>query len=357
MYFSSAPARVCLYGEHQDYLQLRVIPAAINLRINFTSYEGKKNMISVFSKDLNQSIKIPVKIQAMSSKNINFRSYLEAGILALKSHNSKMTVPSINVTIQSDIPIASGLSSSAALLVAWIKHLCGITEIEINKEQLAELAYNAEHYLLGIPCGRMDQYSSSIGGIISLICTEPPKLKKLPKPNFHLIVVDSKTPKLTSQVHGVKVKEIKRITEFFEKETGITLNESSMSIFNKFSKKFNEKEKKILAGVISIKEDTEEAEKEIIKPNPDLDILGDLLISQQIALRENLEVSTPILDKIVDSGIVNGALGGKLTGAGLGGSVVLLTDQNNDSIVDSLKTNFKLPVWSVEIDEGAIFTS
>ncbi len=357
MYFSSAPARVCLYGEHQDYLELRVIPAAINLRVNVSSYEGKKSMISVFSKDLNQTVKIPIKIQEMSSKNLDFKSYLESGILALKKFSSKIEIPSLDVTIQSDIPIASGLSSSAALLVAWIKHLCGVTEIEIEKEELAELAYHDEHNLLGIPCGRMDQYSSSIGGIIILTCTEPPELRILPKPDFRLIVVDSQTPKLTSQVHGLKVKEIKEVIKTFETQVGIPLNNSSISILEKFSKRFNKKEKKILTGVISIKEDTEEAEKEMLKSDPDINILGDLLTSQQISLRENLEVSIPILDKIIDSGIINGALGGKLTGAGLGGSVVLLTDKENDSTFDSLKTNFKLPVWSVEIDEGVKFTS
>ena len=357
MYSSSAPARVCLYGEHQDYLELRVIPAAINLRINISSYEEKKNMISVWSKDLNQKVKIPIKLQQMSSKNLDFRSYIESGILALKDFSSNIEIPSLDVTIQSDIPIASGLSSSAALLVAWIKHLCGVSKIDIEKKELAELAYHAEHNLLGIPCGRMDQYSSSIGGIISLICTEPPELKILPKPNFRLIVVDSQTPKLTNQVHGSKVKKIKEIIKSFETETGITLNNSSISILEKFSKRFNKKEKKILTGVISIKQDTEEAEKELLKSVPDINILGDLLTSQQISLRENLEVSIPILDKIIDSAIINGALGGKLTGAGLGGCVVLLTDKNNDSIVDSLKNNFNFPIWSVEIDEGVTFTS
>ncbi|MFW9852245.1 MAG: galactokinase family protein [Candidatus Thorarchaeota archaeon] len=357
MYSSSAPARVCLYGEHQDYLELRVIPAAINLRVNVSSFEGKKNMISVFSRELNQTVKIPIKLQKMSSKTLDFRSYIESGILALKKINPNIEIPSLDVRIQSDIPIASGLSSSAALLVAWIKHLCGVSEIEIKKEELAELAYHAEHNLLGIPCGRMDQYSSSIGGIISLTCTEPPEFRMLPKPNFQLVVVDSQTPKLTSQIHGSKVKEIKDVIISFETETGIPLRESSISILEKYIKRFNKKEKKVLTGIISIKQDTEEAEQEMLKSNPDINILGDLLTSQQISLRENLDVSLPILDRIIDTAIINGALGGKLTGAGLGGSVVILTEEENDSIIDSLKTNFKLPIWSVEIDDGATFIS
>jgi len=62
MYFSSAPARVCLYGEHQDYLGLKVIPAAINLRFNVSSIICDTNYISVQSLDKDLIAKIPLDI-------------------------------------------------------------------------------------------------------------------------------------------------------------------------------------------------------------------------------------------------------------------------------------------------------
>ena len=97
------------------------------------------------------------------------------------------------------------------------------------------------------------------------------------------------------------------------------------------------------------------AEKELLRTEPDLEILGDLLTSQQNALRDGINVSLPILDKIVELGKKYGALGGKLTGAGLGGSVVLLTTKDNIDVQVKLVQELKLPVWSVNIDQGAIF--
>ncbi|MCK5141729.1 MAG: hypothetical protein KAQ70_06010, partial [Candidatus Heimdallarchaeota archaeon] len=107
--------------------------------------------------------------------------------------------------------------------------------------------------------------------------------------------------------------------------------------------------------VISIKEDTKYAEKELQSAKPNLKILGKLLSSQQNALRDGIRVSLPILDKIVNTGIEEGALGGKLTGAGLGGCAVLLVEENGADILQRIKMRLKLPAWLVEFDEGVYF--
>jgi galactokinase len=355
MYFSSAPARVCLYGEHQDYLELKVIPAAIDLRLNISSTIKKNKKIDVTSLDLNLETTISTGIKKFTRKDLNFQSFLESGILAVKKRFPSIEIPGLKAEIQSDIPIASGLSSSAALLVCWIKHLDGILKLNQSKEEIAELAYDAEHNLLQIPCGRMDQYSSSFGSIISMVCTEPPILKNIRKPNFELVVVDSQTPKLTSDVHGKKVQEIRKAVKKFEDETIYSLNDATLEIIENVKDKISTHNYKILKGVISIKENTEKAETELKKSNPNLVILGELLTSQQNALREYIDVSLPILDKIVEVSIKKGALGGKLTGAGLGGSVVLLTENDNLNLKRIVQEEFNLPAWTVKIDKGAFF--
>ena len=211
MFHSSAPARVCLYGEHQDYLQLNVIPAAIDLRLIIDSQINKSNMLSVYSHDFKKKITLSNNPNYLESEAGTLGSYLEAGILALKNLNSEITFPSLDVSISSQIPVASGLSSSAALLVSWIKHLDGILELKMNEQQIAEAAYDAEHKILKIPCGKMDQYSSSFGQIIRLTCTDPPELLKLVKPDIGIIIVDSQTPKLTSK--RISIKPIKKKEE------------------------------------------------------------------------------------------------------------------------------------------------
>lgn len=355
MYHSSAPSRVCLYGEHQDYLQLKVIPCATDLRLDIYSNPSKNKRLIIKSENLNETVEIHSETSKLSNHQINFKSYLEAGIIALKNSFRDIKIPSLEVCIRSNIPIASGLSSSAALLVGWIKHLGGTLNLQLENNKLAELAYEAEHHIMEIPCGRMDQYSSVYGGIISLSCTDPPKLKQLQIPDFKLLVVDSKTPKLTSDVHGKKVEEIKSVIREFENISNVSLTKVSSDILNRFQHKLNTHEMRIMKGVISIKEDTEMAEMELLKTKPDLELLGDLLTSQQNALRNGINVSLPILDKIVELGKKYGALGGKLTGAGLGGSVVLLTSKDIIDIKENLVQEIQLPIWSVNIDQGAIF--
>lgn len=355
MFYSSAPARICLFGEHQDYLELKVIPAAINLRLEITSILTEENEIKIFSQELNETTKISTNINQFESKSGSLTSYLEAGILALKQSNQEVTIPPISVTIKSQIPIASGLSSSAALLVAWIKHLSGIVKLNLDNRSIAELAYDAEHNFLGIPCGRMDQYASSFGGIFSLECTEQPALVNLNSPKIGLIVVDSQTPKLTSNVHGSKVAQIKKVIRGFEQVHQKKLEDIDLEFLQKLKSKIKQEDYIILEGVISIKDNTLIAEKELSKSNPNIELIGRLLTSQQEFLRDNIQVSLPILDNIVKTGIKSGALGGKLTGAGLGGSVVLLTSEENEYTAKKIQDELKLPVYTVKIDSGVYF--
>jgi galactokinase len=201
----------------------------------------------------------------------------------------------------------------------------------------------------------MDQYSSSIGSIFSLICTEPPLLSLLPEPELNLIIIDSNTPKLTSEVHGKKVSEIKKAVLELEKATELKLKDISLDHVRSYEKRLSKHDFEILEGVVSIKTDTAIAEKELLKSNPDVHVLGKLLTSQHKSLRENIGVSLPILDKIITKGLSKGALGGKLTGAGLGGSVVLLFGDKSKKTKLELQKELGLQIWSVTLDKGVFF--
>ncbi len=351
-FISSSPARVCLYGEHQDYLGLKVIPSAITLRLQITAELSRKSHISVYSSIQQQSIYLSPSISSVSKNLFSFQSYLEAGIIALQRQFPHFTLPNFNATIDSAIPPESGLSSSAALLVGWINLLAKISFITLKPKEIAELAYVAEHDILGIPCGRMDQYSCALGKVISLDCTEPPVINTLSVPNCKFIVVFSNIPKHTSNIHSKKVDELKSVANKLETIAQLPLTHIDIEDFQHLSLSLSLDEQRVAQAILSIKKDTEQAEVELKKNNPSLTYLGKLLTSQQYALREGIGVSLPLLDKIVQTGINNGALGGKITGAGLGGSVVLLTDGNEKQISQAIADTLNLPNWIVSSDEG-----
>jgi len=357
MVLSSAPARVCLYGEHQDYLKLKVIPAAIDLRLSLRAKKIEEPRYIVKSLDLQRTEIIPTSLRKLSGKH-SFLSYLEAGYLSLKKHFSDEIFIPLEVEISSMIPLESGLSSSAALLVGWINLLAQSSNIEIDKQTLAELAYVAEYDLLGIPCGKMDQYSSAIGSIISLDLEddENVKFQKFDNPDLGLVVVNSCVPKKTNDVHSKIVNKSKKVVAELYKKSSVPIKRITLEQLKKYKQEFNSVDYKLLKAIISIRDDTKSAEVELNKSPPNLEFLGSLLTSQQKALREGIGVSLPILDKIVEFGIKFGALGGKLTGAGLGGCVVILTyNEEKNLIASKLRNELSLPVWAVNVDDGVKF--
>ncbi|MHA1686971.1 MAG: GHMP family kinase ATP-binding protein [Candidatus Heimdallarchaeaceae archaeon] len=349
-----APARVCLYGEHQDYLELKVIPSAINLYLSIRILKENQKSIYVTSENINKTVNIPTNITNITKSALkSMKQYLEAGLIAVNQQFGIENISGFMANIKSSIPLASGLSSSAALLVAWIKLLTYKLNISVTPYQLAELAYHAEHDILGIPCGRMDQYAIALGKVFSMDCSIPPVITPVKSPNGRIIVVNSLIEKLTNNVHSKKAVELKNIVRKYEKLTKNKISAATYDTIDAVKNYFSRSEFKRLSGIVSIKEYTRTAEEELLKSAFDILKLGELLTKQQHVLSKQIEVSTPLLDKIVEKGIKFGALGGKLTGAGFGGCVILLVEENlAEKIASKLKNSLKLPVWITSISEG-----
>lgn len=352
----TAPARVCLYGEHQDYLELKVIPAAVNIFLEIEAKKENAGHIVVKSRAIGESVIINLD-------NINYphnhlktmEGYLKAGIISVKDYFSIESIEGFEAHIQSDIPIAGGLSSSAALLAAWIKLLTELAGINTTPEDIAEAAYHAEHDILGVPCGRMDQYAVSLGTVFSMDCVVPPIIKRLNFPDLNIVIVNSMIEKFTSDVHSKKAIELKNVVDKYEKIINKSIHEATFDDLemSKIKSELSEIEYQRLQGIISIKESTIEAEEELLKSKFDIIKLGDIMTGQQRALSKNIGVSTPLLDRIVEKGISFGALGGKLTGAGLGGCVILLVEREKAPYVaSSIKKEFNLPIWIASISDG-----
>lgn len=100
-----------------------------------------------------------------------FGNYIRSVVLALRE--SGFRVGDFDMLIYSEIPVAWGLASSVALQVAVLGALNELFGFNLAKHDIAELAYHNEHDIMGISCGRLDQYGSSMGGI-TRINTKPP---------------------------------------------------------------------------------------------------------------------------------------------------------------------------------------
>ncbi|NHJ32063.1 MAG: hypothetical protein FK732_04300 [Asgard group archaeon] len=332
----SAPGRVCLYGEHQDYLKLTVIPAAINLRTIIDVERSNTNEIKIKSHDLKKTDVIKVNDEITLAKN-EF-DYIRAIIMVLFNEGIIKEIPGFNLTISSLIPIGSGLSSSAAILVAWLTALNDLLKLKLNKTEIADLCFKAENNILGINCGIMDQYSSSLGGIFSLDCDGPPyKIHQFTTELDGLVIGDSCVRRSANEPLTLLKSQITTGFEKIQEQGDFNLKNLDSNSLTEFRDFITEDEFRRLFGVITIRNITERSSIELTKSeNQDIECLGTLLTKQQTMLRDYLGVSIPELDNLVDVSLKSGALGAKLTGAGLGGCIIALAPGKEEEVAKAI---------------------
>ena len=212
-------------------------------------------------------------------------------------------------------------------------------------------AYAAEHDVMGVPCGMMDQLSSAIGGIIHLKCVEPPVITPLDARIEGLVVADTKIRKSTSNVHTVRVRETKTGLENLRKHVEFNLETSPFEKVEPHLKKLDDVERDRLIAVFKDRDITVKS-LALLRERPlDYQAIGKLLNDHQMYLRDYFEVSVEKIDAIIENAIDHGALGGKLTGAGLGGSIILLAPGKEDEVCNAILDRDGTP-YKVSVDRG-----
>jgi len=334
----SAPGRVCLYGEHQDYLKLTVVPAAINLKTKITVEKNNTREIRVNSVELgkNHSFKITKNLSLAK----NEFDYIRAVLMVLFQENIIEEISGFNLNITSQIPFGSGLSSSAAILVAWLTALNDQLNLRLNKTEIADLCFIAENKILGINCGIMDQYSSSLGGIFSLDCDGPPyKIQQFTTELNGLVIGDSCIRRSANEPLTLLKSQITTGIEKIKQQGNFELRTLASNTLTEFRDFITEDEYRKLLGVITIRNITKRSITELSKnEEQDFEYLGSLLTKQQTMLRDYLGVSIPELDNLIDVSLKAGALGAKLTGAGLGGCIIALAPGKEEEVASAINS-------------------
>jgi len=194
-----ASARICLFGDHQDYLNLPVIAASIDRYIYIEAQPNQQGVLNFNLSDL----KINKQIALIPSQ-VEKGDYLCSTLAVL--HANHITLSSgYDIKIHSEIPINSGVSSSSALIVAFIRFILQVTETKASNLQIANWAHEAEVEFFNEPGGIMDHYSITLGGL-RLIEPETRYTEAFVNPHNDLLLAHSGLPKSTLGVLG-KAKE------------------------------------------------------------------------------------------------------------------------------------------------------
>ncbi|MCK5303298.1 MAG: GHMP kinase, partial [Candidatus Thorarchaeota archaeon] len=186
-----APGRVCLFGEHSDYLGLPVIPAAIDKTIEIHSSPRDDQSIKVNYVDLGTADSFQLDTDITYR---NKRDYLRS---AFNVFSRRKIRPSLgaDLRVSGDIPFAAGLSSSSALSVASVMTVAQIAESTLDEEERVQLAFDAEVTEFGESGGMMDHFASVMGGIIHVDCGHNNRLTRLDAYIEGIIIGDSQEKK------------------------------------------------------------------------------------------------------------------------------------------------------------------
>jgi galactokinase len=220
LHYFSAPGRVEIGGNHTDHNNGIVLAAAINLDIIAIAAPTEDNIVTIYSEGYNQPFKVDLNDKKPNKKETGTTTALIRGI-AVRMDYLGDTIGGFNAVITSDLPIGSGISSSAAIevLLGCIfnnLHNAGATA----PEMLAKIGQFAENFFFGKPCGLMDQIACAVGGIISIDFEDPliPLIKKIDtafsKFNYHMLLLDTgdNHADLTEDYAGIP-EEMKSVAE------------------------------------------------------------------------------------------------------------------------------------------------
>lgn len=328
----STPGRICLFGEHQDYLGLPVIPMAISLRARFVGETQLERKIIINKPDLNE-------VESFSLDGLTYtkpRDYYKSGIKVCLDEGLTFS-SGFECELTSDIPVKSGTGSSSSVMVSWIHFLSQMADkpVEWDQRKIGSLAYMAEVLEFNEPGGMMDQYSTAIGNLIYLEFESEISIKSM-KPNLGAFVLgDSCELKDTMGIlQRCRDSRLTIIKKILLQDPKFSLHSIELDEINRYNLPTDETT--LLSGTIQNRDLLREGLPEFKKAKPDHKKIGLLLSEHHTILRDVLDVSTPKIEMMLDAAMDAGALGGKINGSGGGGCMFAYVPQNPEKVVEAI---------------------
>ncbi len=347
----SAPGRVCVFGEHQDYLQLPVIASAISLRIMVTGKRRNDRLIKIDLPDISDNELIDLDKPVIYTWE---RDYFRSSLNLLLREGYTFS-NGFECTVNGEIPINAGTSSSSALVVTWINFLTRMSDQAeiLMPDKLAVYAHRAEVLEFSEPGGMMDHISTSIGGIISIDFSPALSVSKIDAPLGTFVLGNSHEPKNTKYIlANVKDQIIKITAALKEIDPDFSLLKIRKSTLPDYAKYLTDTQFRLLNGTIENRDITGAARAELQKSWPDDRELGRLMNHHQEILREVLGISTPKIDRMTDAAIQAGAYGAKINGSGGGGCMFAYAPDNAGRVKEAIETAGG-EAFIINTDEGS----
>ncbi|TFW34675.1 galactokinase [Massilia horti] len=309
---ASAPGRVNLLGEHTDYNDGFMLPVATPQRTTVALSRSFDEHHHFYSATLDAS----VTFAQDGSAPPGFASYIEGCIRLVEGEG--VQVPALRVYCSTDLPVGSGLSSSAALEVATLRALRMLLGFELDDVKLARLAQRAEIEYARVNCGIMDQMAASLADRAHMLFVDARTLEHrlvpLP-PDAALIVADSGVPR---KLAASKYNERRAECEEAARKLGVQAlrDVTDPTVVEQLPEPLRRRARHVVREDLRVLE---------AAGGVDAARFGELMNASHESLRDDYEVSIPELDELVALLRAQpGVHGARLTGAGFGGACVAL---------------------------------
>lgn len=309
---AEAPGRVNLLGEHTDYNDGFVLPVAIAQRTRVAMRPNGGSHFTVRAEELDQT----VRFELGTPPREHFASYVYGCLVLAREEGA--SIPGLDIVVSSEVPMGVGLSSSAALEVATLRCLRELLRLELDDVRIAQLAQRAEIEHAGVNCGIMDQMASSLAATDRALLIDTRTLARqdvpLP-PDSAVLVLDSGVARTLA---GSGYNQRRSECEAAAKQLGkASLRDvTSLAELEGLPDLLKRRARHVF---------TENARVQEAAGGKDAAAFGALMNASHASLRDDYEVSTPELDRLVALLQAHpGVYGARLTGAGFGGACVAL---------------------------------
>ena len=354
-----APGRVNLIGEHTDYNEGFVFPAAINFGTWVAASKRDDNDIVVTALDYeNQQNQFSLN-DIQYDDNQGWANYVRGVVKVLK--DALPDFSGANLVVTGNVPQGAGLSSSASFEIAILKALSALYELPLDGVQAALLGQKAENTFVGCSCGIMDQLVSAMGheGSAMLLDCQSLAIEHSPLPSSHQIVIINSNVK-----RGLVDSEYNLRREQCEQGASLlsvpSLREATIEMLETAKPHMPEVVYRRARHIITENARTLSA-SEALKVG-DITTVSEAMAESHVSMRDDFEITVPPIDYLIEIiGEVLGETGGvRMTGGGFGGCVVALVPTDSVDAVKQVvadkyfdETGYKADIYVCTATQGA----
>ena len=359
-----APGRINLIGEHTDYNNGFVLPAAIQMAATATITKRADDEIHLTAIDLDDTL----IIDSLANLRVSEKQWANYMIGVIVQFVKKQKFPTgFDISLTSNLPIGAGLSSSAAIESAIAFGLNELFAFGIDKMELTYMAQKAEHDFAGVQCGIMDQFASMFGKkdhVILLDCQSmeyqyfPLNLKA-----YQIILFDTGIKHaLARSEYNTRRKECEHGIQLIKEKHPkvISLRDVTLQMLNECISEHNHPSVyNRCKYVIEEIERTQAAAQDLKQDN--LKSFGEKMFNTHQGLSKLYEVSCPELDILVEAALENeNVIGARMMGGGFGGCTInIIRDDNIAEIINNIRNQYQLKTgkelvhYIVSVEQGA----